>query len=176
MMVGKSLQEAKVIKRGLAYLTPMQHYHIEEFYECVHPYNAAEMIELGYESPHHCLTEMYKNSEAYVCRNQDGDITFVGGLWFGGESPQMFCMFANNLAKNVVLTAKMSKAMLRMFDEVHPVMTMTIFSSFEHMLNWAVWLGFEPCGITEDDRYVEFVRCILIENSVTDKSLRPVVH
>jgi hypothetical protein len=176
MMDGKNLQEHKIIRRGEAYLTPMKTAHIEEFLDCIHEFNAQEILDAGYFSTLDCLRIMYSSSEAYVCRNKSGEIVFVGGLWFGDESPQMFCLFSNNLDKNTFLTAKMSKAMLGMFEGLHPKLTMKVSSRFEHMLSWAMWLGFEPCSITDDELQVEFVRCISNLNSVTHKALRPVVH
>lgn len=175
-MAGKNLHEHRIINRGGAYLTPMNTNHIKEFRKQIHKFNAEEILDSGYGSTLDCLRVMHSSSEAYVCRNKYGEIVFVGGLWFGDEAPQMFCMFAKNLEDNTVLAAKMAKAMLKMFEPMHPTLTMTVSSQFEHMLSWALWLGFEPCGLTEGNRHVEFVRCISNLNSVTDKSLRPVVH
>ena len=177
-MVSKSFitAEKKVIKRGKAYLTPMKHYHIQEFAHIVHPKNKAETKDFGYNSFQESIEEMYDDSEAYVCRNANGDIVFIGGLDLSEDVPHMFSIFANNLDYNVVLVAKMSKSLLNMFDRVHPVITMTILSKNEHMLNWACWLGFEPVEMSPDKKFVEFVRCNFQNYDVNNKSLRPIVH
>ena len=70
----------------------------------------------------------------------------------------------------------MSKALLNLFDKLHPVITMTILSKNEHMLNWACWLGFEPVEMSTDNRFVEFVRCNSEEFDVNNEILRPIVH
>jgi hypothetical protein len=55
---------------------------------------------------------------------------------------------------------------------------MTLLSDYEFMIDWAIWLGFEPVGVIEDNnnKYVEFVRCNSNGKSVYDGPLRPVIH
>ena len=178
MMVSKNSidSEKQIIKRGRAYLTPMLDYHVEEFEHIMHSSNKLEIKDFGYHSVNQALSEIFNDTESYVCRNKYGNIVFVGGLSFLEESPQMFTIFANSLEHNVILTAKMSKALLNMFDKLHPIITMTILSKNEHMLNWACWLGFEPIEMSNDNRFVEFVRCNSEQDDVYNKLLRPVVH
>ena len=177
-MVSKNstTDEKKIIQRGRAYLTPMKHYHVEEFESIMHPANKVEVKDFGYNSVKEALFEIFDTTESYICRNKYGNIVFVGGLSFFEETPQMFTIFANSLEHNVVLTAKMSKSLLNMFDKLHPIITMTILSKNEHMLNWACWLGFEPVEMSTDNRFVEFVRCNSENFDVYNETLRPIVH
>ena len=170
------MDEKRIIERGKAYLTPMLDYHINEFASIMHPSNKAEIKDFGYHSVHQLLTNVFNETESYVCRNKDGNLCFIGGLSHAEESPQMFTIFANNLEHNVVLTAKMSKSLLHMYEKVHPTITMSILSKNEHMLNWACWLGFEPVELSVDEKFVEFVRCNPNKKDVYDGALQPVIH
>ena len=172
------LKEARIISRGEAFLTPMQHYHIEEMADIIHPANIKEIIEGGYSNIHEALSIMYDNTDSYVCRNADGDIIFVGGLWYyeNSDVPQMFVVFANNVSSNILVSAKMSKALLNMFELSHNEIAMNILCRHEDMLNWACWLGFTPMWVNEETTHVHFVRCNNYKNSVSNKTSRPVVH
>ena len=177
-MVSKNstMDEKRIIERGKAYLTPMLDYHINEFASIMHPSNKAEIKDFGYHSVHQLLTNVFNETESYVCRNKYGNLCFIGGLSHAEESPQMFTIFANNLEHNVVLTAKMSKSLLHMYEKVHPTITMSILSKNEHMLNWACWLVFEPVELSVDEKFVEFVRCNSKNYDVYNNTLRPIVH
>lgn len=170
------IAEKKIIERGKAYLTPMLDYHVSEFESIMHASNKAEVKDFGYDSVKQLLNNVLNDTESYVCRNKYGNLCFIGGLSHVEESPQMFTIFANNLEHNVVLTAKMSKSLLHMYEKVHPTITMSILSKNEQMLNWACWLGFEPVEISFDEKFVEFVRCNSKNYDVYNKALRPIVH
>lgn len=172
------LTEAKIISRGKAFLTPMQHYHIEEMVDIIHPANLREIKEGGYPDIYEALHIMYDRTDSYVCRNADGDIIFISGLWYypNCDTPQMFFVFANNISQNVMLLAKMGKALLGIFDAAHSQIKMNVLCRHEDMLNWACWLGFEPVWVNEETTHVHFVRCNNYKNSVSNKASRPVVH
>ena len=90
----------------------------------------------------------------------------------------MFAMFSNNIKKSFVAAARGSKMVVDFFDKTQPMMTMTILESNELILNWAVWLGFDPVGFVEQKncKYVEFVRCNPKQKDVSHKPSRPVMH
>lgn len=172
-MASRNFTEAKVIQRGEAYLTPLQLFHLKEIK--IHQENLDEFSYYGYDDIDEALSDVAQHSESYVCRNKDGDIIFICGLWFEIEDdPQMFMILADNISDNVHLMAKMTRALLYMFESCHLTITMSILVKSERMLQWACWLGFSPVGT--DDTFVEFVRCNVTGNSVTDESLRPVTH
>ena len=172
--------EVKIISRGGAYLTPMQEYHIPELLEVLSQENRRELKLLGYADIIFALRDMYESSEVYIVRNKDGDLVFAGGLWHEAneEWPQMFAMFSYKVRENFNLLARGSKMLVNFFDQTQHGMSMTILSEYEFMLDWAVWLGFEPVGVIEDNsnKYVEFVRCNPKGKSVYDGPLRPVIH
>jgi len=172
-MASKNFTEVKVIQRGEAYVTPLQPFHLKEIN--IHEENLNEFSYYGYEDVDEALEHMSQQSEAYICRNKRGQIIFICGLWFEIEDdPQMFMILADNIPDNVHLMAKMSIALLHMFEMCHLTITMSILAKSERMLHWACWLGFAPVGT--DETFVDFVRCNITGNSVTDESLRPVTH
>lgn len=173
MKASKNFTEVKIIKRGDAYITPLKPNHLSEI--ILHKKNAEEVLSFGYDGVFDALKAVYKNSEAYICRNKDGKIIFISGLWFSrDEDPQMFFIFSKYISENVFLMAKMGKALLNMFDICHPTITMNILAKNKRMIYWAEWLGFSFVGT--DNVFIEFVRCNFNENNVTHKTLRPITH
>lgn len=173
------MAEPKIMTRGRYYLSPFRENHIPEIRRVLSAENIKELFLLGHNSVEEALNEMLEVTESYIVREEGGDILFVGGLWFDGDldAPQMFAMFSNKIKENFTLLARGSRMLVNFFDQTQPMMTMTILSEHEAMIQWAVWLGFEPVGVTEykAHKYVEFVRCNPKQKNVYDKA-RPVKH
>lgn len=161
-------------------MTPLSPFHLDEIAENMSQENKRELKLLGYTDIRAAVSEMYETSEAYIVRKEGGPILFVGGLWYAEDQdyPQMFALFMNEAMKNHMVLARGSKMLVNYLSATNDHMTMTILSDYEGMLNWALWLGFEPMGtITSGyNKYVEFIRCNLDANCVYDKSPRPVMH
>jgi len=87
-------------------------------------------------------------------------------------------MFSHKIKENFTSMARGSKMLLNYLEQTQPQMTMTILADYEIMIDWAVWLGFEPVGvsISPPHKYVDFVRCNLNQKSVYDGGLRPITH
>jgi hypothetical protein len=87
-------------------------------------------------------------------------------------------MFSDKVKENFTTIARGSKMLLNYLDKTQPQMTMTILADYEFMVDWAVWLGFEPVGVTSSPphKYVDFVRCNPNQKSVYDGELRPITH
>ena len=153
--------DVKLLKRGKYYLTPLRKDHLPEIEKYLSQENKRELKLLGYESIMDALEEMQEYSECYLARKEGEPFLFVGGLWFSGgeDMPQMFAMFSNQLGENFTAIARGSKMLIDYLDQTNPNTTMTILSEYEHMIQWAVWLGFEPVGVVESgaSKYVEFV-------------------
>lgn len=126
------------------------------------------------------LEDMWESSECYLARKEGEPFLFVGGLWHAtnDDMPQLFAMFSNQLSRNFTAIARGSRMFIDYLDRTNPNTTMTILSEYEHMLQWATWLGYEPVGVALNGaaKYVEFVRCKPIYESVYDDSSRPVMH
>ena len=170
--------EPKVLTRGSYYMTPFTEEHIHEFVHVIHPENVREIFKLGYTNIIDALNKIANECEGYLVRDADNEIVFVGGLLFQDEAPQMFALFTTKIGYNFKLLARGSKMLVNYFDKTHAVLTMTICSDYEAMLNWAVWLGFEPVGMHDHKKtqYVEFVRCNPELNYVSHETSRPVMH
>ena len=170
----------EVLRQGDYSLTSVTLDDFDEIVEHLSEKNVEELMLLGYDSVSEAIGDMIANAECYIARKDGHPFTFVGGLWpdADGDPPQMFAMFSSDLRKNFVSIAKGSKALVKMFDQYHDTMTMTILSKNEAMLNWATWLGFSPVAITErnDEQYVSFVRCIMPKTNVYTGESRPVMH
>ena len=178
--VGSNSTEVKIIQRGQYYLTPFQPYHIDEVVEHLSSENIEELALLGYTNIREAITDMYETSECYIARKEGETFLAVGGLWYNEDQdcPQMFAMFSDNIKKSFTAAARGSRMVVDFFDKTQPMMTMTILQSNELILNWAVWLGFDPVGFSEqrNHKYVEFVRCNPNKNNVSDRLLQPVIH
>lgn len=176
----KSMHEVEVLRRGKCYLTPFTVAHIDEVASILSKENLEEISILGFDSPQEALLDMVESSDCYIARLDSGDILFVGGLWYGedAELPQMFAMFSSKLKENFTLMARGSKMLLHFFEKGHDTLTMTILTKHQAMVQWAVWLGFEPVGVYEDagHQYIDFVRCNPNSKSVYDDTLRPAMH
>lgn len=174
------MDEPKILKRGEAYLTPMQPYHIDEFVKVISKESVRELALLGYDNIRDAISEAYSSSGSYIVRGADSKILCVGGLWHEGdqEFPQMFAMFSKDVGKNFQMLARGSRMLVQFLGQAHPHMTMTILSEHESMLSWATWLGFEPIGFIKSGGhgYVEFVRCNLEESNVYNRPSRPAKH
>ena len=174
------MDDVKIMQRGKFYLTPLQYDHVEEICFNLPLEGLRDIYSLGYDSPKEAILEMMESSEAYVVKSKDGPILCVTGLAFDStiELPQFFCIFTNEVKKNLRLLVIGSRMIIGFFDKTHPWLCMSILSDFPIMLNWAASLGFEAVGISErrDHKYVEFVRCNPMEKSVSHKLSRPVMH
>jgi hypothetical protein len=172
--------EVKVLKRGEYYLTPFTLDHLDEVRKGLSIENKKELYLLGYEDITTALVEMSQKSEAYLCRKNNEDFIMVGGLWFGEDQewPQMFAMFSDKIKENFHAMARGSKMFVNYFDQWHDGLSMTISADYEFVLNWAVWLGFDPVGISETkySKYVDFVRCNSVKKNVYDETSRPIMH
>ena len=156
--------DVKLLKRGKYYLTPLRKDHLPEIEKYLSQENKRELKLLGYENIMDALEEMQEYSECYLARKED--------------MPQMFAMFSNQLGENFTAIARGSKMLMDYLDQTNPNTTMTILSEYEHMIQWAVWLGYEPVGVAASGaaKYVEFVRCKYPYESVYDDTSRPVMH
>jgi len=174
------MEEVRLIKRGKYYLTPLNPEHLPEICKHLSQENKRELKLLGYNDVMDALEEMQKYSECYLARKEGGPFLFVGGLWYSGDDdmPQMFAMFSNELGKNFTAIARGSKMFMDYLDQTNPNTTMTILAEYEHMLQWAAWLGYEPVGVATNGaaKYVEFVRCKYPHESVYDGTSRPMMH
>ena len=163
------MDDVKIMQRGKFYLTPLQYDHVEEICFNLPPEGLRDIYSLGYDSPKEAILEI-----------MESPILCVTGLAFDStiELPQFFCMFTNEVKKNLRLLVIGSRMIIGFFDKTHPWLCMSILSDFPIMLNWAASLGFEAVGISErrDHKYVEFVRCNPMEKSVSHKLSRPVMH
>jgi hypothetical protein len=170
--------EPKILTRGAYYMTPFTEEHVHEFIHVIHPENVRELFKLGHTNVVEALNEIAETCEAYLVRDKDDEIVFVGGLVFEDEAPQMFALFTTKIGHNFKLLARGSKMLVNYFDKTHAVLTMTINANYEAMLNWGAWLGFEPVGMSEHKKtqYVEFVRCNPALNYVSHETSRPVMH
>ena len=172
------MDEPKIMTRGACYLTPFCEHHIYEFIHVIHPENVRELIELGHANVKDALTEIVETAEVYLVRDANGDIIFVGGVYIDEKDPQMFALFSTKIGSNFKVLARGSKMLVSFFDKTYNLMTMTINARYEAMVNWAVWLGFQPVGTFKREKYqyVDFVRCNSKKNYVSDKTSRPVIH
>lgn len=161
-------------------MTPLSPFHLDEIAQNLAPENKRELRLLGYTDYRVAMSEMYEQAEAYIVRKEGGQIICVGGLWFNGDQdhPQMFALFTKNAMENFVALARGSRMLVDFFAQAQDHMTMTVMSDYEGILNWAVWLGFEPVGVITSGhyKYVEFIRCNLEQNCVYDNTSRPVIH
>lgn len=173
--------QSSVIKRGAYQLNAVSVEDIDEIVKHLSPESARELKLLGYHSIKEAIGEMVSSSECYIARKGDGIYSCVGGLWHSpsNPNPQMFAMFSGNIKENFIPIARGSMTLIKLFDKFHSKLTMTILEEHEPMLNWAVWLGFEPTSSTLDgngNAYINFVRCNpSIKNAYSNKS-RPVMH
>ena len=172
--------EVKIVQRGQYYLAPFTLDHIDEVVESLSQENRRELKLLGHVDTRQAIHEMYECSECYIARKSNEKFLAVGGLWYNEdqEFPQLFAMFSDEIKKSFIAAARGSRMLVDFFDKTQPMMSMTILSDYEFMIDWAVWLGFEPVGITDSNSntYVEFVRCNPNRKSVYDEPLRPVIH
>ena len=106
---------------------------------------------LGHLDVREALLEMYETSACYLCRKEGEDFLMIGGLWYDDDQtwPQMFAMFSSQIKDNFHALARGSKMFVNFFDQTHSGTSMTILANYESMLNWAVWLGFEPVGAVD---------------------------
>lgn len=176
MKVSKSLQEVKILTRGDAYVTPLQHYHLEEVE--LHRETIKDFKNFGYDSVDQALKEMCENAECYVCRNSRGEIIFISGLWHYEDSdmPQMFMLLASNIRENTFCMSRMTDKILDFYHSIHPHLSMTISVKRESMLQWAAFIGFSPIELIHNESFVYFERCFLAINGGNDKLLRPAMH
>ena len=174
------MDDIKIIQRGKFYLTPLLHSHVDEICSNLPPEGLYDLYCLGYDSPKEAILEMMHVSESYIVKSEGGPILCVTGVLFDTtiELPQFFCVFTNEVKKNLRLLIIGSRMIIRFFDRTYPRLCMSILSEFPIMLNWASSLGFEPVGTFEqrDHKYIEFVRCNPIENNVSPRTSRPVMH
>lgn len=179
-MATKNSSEVKILTRGGFYMTPLSPFHLQEIADNMAPENKRELRLLGYTNLRVAMSEMYEQSEAYIVRKEGGPIICVGGLWFSEDQdhPQMFTIFTQEAKDNFIMLARGSRMLVDFLSQAQSHMTMTVLADYEGILNWAVWLGFEPVGVISiaENKYVEFIRCNLGENCVYDKASRPVVH
>ena len=172
--------DVKIINRGPYYLTPLRKDHLQEVHDHLSKENRRELKLLGYSSIMQALEEMYECSECYLARKDGEPFLFVGGLWYdaGDDMPQMFAMFSEQLGDNFTAMARGSKMFLDYIDKTNPNTTMTILADYEHMIQWALWLGYEPVGVAlnGNNKYVEFVRCKNPHADVYDSTSRPMMH
>jgi len=179
-MASNKSTEVKILTRGAYYMTPLSPFHLDEIAENLSPENRRELRIMGYTDLRVAVSEMYEQSEAYIVRKKDGPIIFAGGLWYSEDQdyPQMFALFMQEAMNNYMTLARGSKMLVSYLSASNEHMTMTILADYEGMLNWAVWLGFEPVGtiVSGENKYVEFIRCNLGGNCVYDKAPRPVIH
>jgi len=172
--------DLKLITRGSYYLTPLRKDHLSEVCKHLSHENKRELKLLGYNDIMDALEDMWESSECYLARKEGEPFLFVGGLWHAtnDDMPQLFAMFSNQLSRNFTAIARGSRMFIDYLDRTNPNTTMTILSEYEHMLQWATWLGYEPVGVALNGaaKYVEFVRCKPIYESVYDDSSRPVMH
>ena len=176
----KYTNEVKILQRGKYYLTPFLPHHIEEVLLNLSQENKRELKLLGHLDIEEALIEMYESSECYLARKEGESFLMVGGLWYNEDQdfPQMFSMFSKDFADHFVPIARGSKMLVNFFDKTQDMMSMTILSDYEFMVQWATWLGFEVVGVIESNsqKYVEFVRCNPNRKSVYDGTSRPVMH
>ena len=179
-MASSNFTEARIIQRGQYYLTPFTLDHIDEVVEGLTQENKRELVLLGHNDFHQAMRGMYETSECYLARKEGESFLAIGGLWYNEdqEIPQMFAMFSNKVKEQTVAAVRGSRFLIDFFDKTQHMLTMTLLSDYEFMLDWAMWLGFEPVGVIEDNnnKYVEFVRCNPKGKSVYDGALRPVIH
>lgn len=170
--------EVKIISRGGAYLTPMYEHHIPELLEVLSKENKRELILLGYDDIQSAINQMIEQAEVYIARNKDGDLVFVGGVFHGGDLPQMFAMFSHKIKENYKMLIRGSKLFVDFLDRTQTIMCMTILADYEFMLDWASWLGFEAIDVSHNGphKYVEFVRCNPNKSNVYNLTSRPVTH
>jgi hypothetical protein len=172
--------DVKLLKRGKYYLTPLRKDHLPEIHKHLSQENKRELKLLGYENIMDALEEMQEYSECYLARKEGEPFLFVGGLWYSGgdDMPQMFAMFSDQLKDNFTAIARGSRMLMDYLDQTNPNTTMTILAEYEHMIQWATWLGYEPVGVAANGaaKYVEFVRCKYPYESVYDDTSRPVMH
>jgi hypothetical protein len=171
-------EELKILSRGAFYMTPFCDYHIPEFLKVIHGETIRELTNLGHLNVVEALQEVVETSEAYIVKDNNGTILLICGLVHDDETPQMFALFTKNLKDNYKALVRSSRALVSFFDQVHPMLTMTISAQYNDMLQWAAWLGFEAVGMShyQNTHYVEFVRCNSIKNYVSHETSRPVMH
>jgi hypothetical protein len=179
-MASNKSTEVKILERGAFYMTPLSPFHLDEVAQNMAPENRRELRLLGYTDLRVAMSEMYEQAEAYIVRKEGGPIICVGGLWYSEDQdhPQMFTIFTEHAKENFVMLARGSRMLVDFLSQAQSHMTMTILADYEGVLNWAVWLGFEPIGTiaSGEHKYVEFIRCNLDGNCVYDSASRPVVH
>ena len=171
-------EEIKILSQGAFYMTPFREYHIQEFLKVIHTETLIELYNLGYESITDALKNVVDTSESYIVKDKSGTILLVCGLVHDDETPQMFALFTLNLKQNYKSLVRSSRSLVSFFHRAHPLITMTISTKYNDMLQWAAWLGFEAVGMSEHKKinYVEFVRCNSSKNYVSHETSRPVMH
>ena len=171
-------EEIKILSQGAFYMTPFRDYHIPEFLKVIHHETLIDLSNLGYEKITEALQNVVDTSESYIVKDKSGTILLVCGLVHDDETPQMFALFSSNLKDNYKSLVRSSRSLVSFFHQAHPLITMTISTRYNDMLQWASWLGFEAVGMSEHKKinYVEFVRCNSVKNYVSHETSRPVMH
>lgn len=171
-----SFTEAKILTRGDAYVTPLQHYHLEEIE--FHSETIKDFYNYGFDSVDEAMKEMLDHAECYICRNSSGEIIFLSGLWHYSDDdvPQMFMLLASNIGENTFLMSRMTDKMLDFYHSSHDHLCMIVRAERHSMLQWAAFIGFSPIKMIENESFVYFERCFLAINGGNDKLLRPAMH
>ena len=94
-------EEVKILTRGAYYMTPFNEEHVHEFIHVIHPENIRELFKLGHTNIVEALNEVAETCEAYLVRDGDGEIVFVGGLVFGDECGGAFPTVRSRVKRNV---------------------------------------------------------------------------
>lgn len=172
------MDEVKILQSGSYYMTPFYEHHIAEMLPILHTETERELANLGFSSVLEALQDLQRDSEVYIVRDNNWNIMVASGVFFSEEPPQLFALFTKHITKNFKGLARGSKMLISFLDQSYPDLSMQIAKEYESMLNWAVWLGFEPVGFSDwkNITYVDFVRCNPTQNCVSHKLSRPVIH
>ena len=181
-MVSKSfiINEKRLMEKKGAYITPMKQHHISEITQNICEESLEELRDLGWRHPLDFVSAIHNKSEVYICRNKNKDFIFLSGLTFReeGQFPIFFSLLSNKIRKNKYIAFRMSKALVKFFDQTELGMMTQISHKYPSMMQLAVILGFEPMGFvsSKNPEYIEFVRCNPNKINVYNNSLRPISH
>lgn len=177
-MVLKNYMEPNVLmKQGQLVLVPASMKHVIPLAETLSSENKLE-LDLFDRAPTEFLIEHVKKDSVYVVEKNNIPLCITGVEPDGKQTGFMWAMFAEDMKKNWFSFLKASPDLVNFLHNDYYKLNMNVLECHESILNWAIWLGFEPEAVIKGQNidYVHFVRCNLLKKNVYNLTSRPVIH
>ena len=146
--------------------------HIFPFIDNLSDENKREFAELYESDPLESLLQCLNDDMTFAVVKGDDPLAITGI----NENSQMWALFSKYMRLNWIRFARASPDLISFYHLYHDQISCDVWTESDMIVQWLAYLEFEPIFLSKENHILHFVRCKSVDNDISSRISRPVMH